>query len=103
MGATFAGKQAGTFGVMGSFSSFFSHHISTMEGGLIATDDEELCKIMLALRAHGWTRNLHKETLVTTPKSDDAYEEAFRYVLPGHNLGPRELSDRKSVWLGKRV
>src|SRR3546814_12231710 len=77
---------------MGSFSSFVSHHISTMEGGLIATDDEELCQIMLALRAHGWTRNLPKENLVTTPKSDDAFEEAFRFVLPGYNLRPLELS-----------
>src|SRR3546814_16978484 len=92
MGATFAGKQAGTFGVMGSFSSFFSHHISTMEGGLIATDDEELCQIMLALRAHGWTRNLPKENLVTTPKSDAASEEASRFVLPCYNLRPLALS-----------
>lgn len=92
MGATFAGKQAGTFGVMGSFSSFFSHHISTMEGGLIATDDEELYQIMLSLRAHGWTRNLPKENLVTSPKSDDPFEESFRFVLPGYNLRPLELS-----------
>ena len=57
MGATFAGRKAGTFGVMGSFSSFFSHHISTMEGGLVVTENEELYHIMLSLRAHGWTRN----------------------------------------------
>ena len=56
MGATFNGKQSGTFGVMGTF--MFSHHISTMEGGLVVTDDEELYHIMLVLRAHGWTRNL---------------------------------------------
>ena len=41
MGATFQGKQCGTFGLMGSFSSFFSHHIATMEGGMVLTDDEE--------------------------------------------------------------
>ncbi len=51
MGATYKGQQTGTFGVVGSFSSFFSHHISTMEGGLILTDDEELYHIMLSLRA----------------------------------------------------
>lgn len=92
MGATFEGKQAGTFGVMGTFSSFFSHHISTMEGGMVVTDDEELYHIMLSLRAHGWTRNLPKFNHVTGEKSDDPFEESFRFVLPGYNLRPLEMS-----------
>lgn len=92
MGATFNGQQAGTFGIMGSFSSFFSHHISTMEGGLIATDDEEIYQILLSLRAHGWTRNLPKTNLVCGEKSDDPFEESFRFVLPGYNLRPLEMS-----------
>ncbi|SFR32300.1 DegT/DnrJ/EryC1/StrS family aminotransferase [Litoreibacter janthinus] len=92
MGATFNGKQAGTFGVMGSFSSFFSHHISTMEGGLVVTDDEALYHIMLSLRAHGWTRNLPKENTLTGTKSDDPFEESFKFVLPGYNLRPLEMS-----------
>lgn len=92
MGATFGGRQAGTFGVMGTFSSFFSHHISTMEGGLIVTDDEELYHILLALRAHGWTRNLPKFNKLTGEKSDDPFEESFRFVLPGYNLRPLEMS-----------
>jgi len=92
MGATFDGKQAGTFGVMGSYSSFFSHHISTMEGGMVVTDDEELYHVMLSLRAHGWTRNLPKENHVTGTKSDDPFYESFRFVLPGYNLRPLEMS-----------
>lgn len=92
MGASFAGKMTGTFGIMGSFSSFFSHHISTMEGGLIATDDEELYHILLSLRAHGWTRNLPKLNHVCGEKSDDPFEESFRFVLPGYNVRPLELS-----------
>lgn len=92
MGATFQGKQAGTFGLMGSYSSFFSHHISTMEGGLVVTDNDELYQIMLSLRAHGWTRNLPKHNLVCGEKSDDPFEESFRFVLPGFNLRPLELS-----------
>jgi CDP-6-deoxy-D-xylo-4-hexulose-3-dehydrase len=91
MGATFAGKQAGTFGVMGTFSSFFSHHISTMEGGMIVTDDEELYQILLSLRAHGWTRNLPKHNLVCGEKSDDPFEESFRFVLPGYNVRPTDM------------
>lgn len=92
MGATLNGKQAGTFGIMGSFSAFFSHHISTMEGGLVVTDNTELYHLMLSLRAHGWTRNLPKENLVTGTKSDDPFEESFRFVLPGYNLRPLEMS-----------
>jgi CDP-6-deoxy-D-xylo-4-hexulose-3-dehydrase len=92
MGATFNGKQAGTFGVMGTFSCFFSHHISTMEGGVVVTDDQELYHIMLSLRAHGWTRNLPKFNLVTGEKSDNHFEESFRFVLPGYNLRPLEMS-----------
>ena len=92
LGAEFKGKKAGTFGIMGSFSSFFSHHISTMEGGLIVTDDEELYHILLSLRAHGWTRNLPKENLVCDTKSDDPFEESFRFVLPGYNVRPLEMS-----------
>lgn len=92
MGATFHGRQSGTFGVMGSFSSFFSHHISTMEGGFIVTEDEELYQILLCLRAHGWTRNLPKQNLVCSEKSDDPFLESFRFVLPGYNVRPLELS-----------
>lgn len=92
MGATFNDKQAGTFGAMGSYSCFFSHHISTMEGGVVVTDDEELYHVMLSLRAHGWTRNLPKFNHVTGEKSDDPFEESFRFVLPGYNLRPLEMS-----------
>lgn len=92
MGAVFEGRQTGTHGLMGTFSAFFSHHISTMEGGMVVTDDEELYHILLALRAHGWTRNLPTVNRVTTPKSDDAFTESFRFVLPGYNLRPLEMS-----------
>jgi CDP-6-deoxy-D-xylo-4-hexulose-3-dehydrase len=92
LGAKFEARMAGTFGVMGSFSSFFSHHISTMEGGMIVTDDEELYQILLSLRAHGWTRNLPKHNLVCGDKSDDPFEESFRFVLPGYNVRPLEMS-----------
>lgn len=97
MGALFRGRQAGTFGVMGSFSCFFSHHISTMEGGVVLTDDEELYHILLALRAHGWTRNLPRQNRLTGTKGDDPFEESFRFVLPGYNLRPLEMSGALGV------
>lgn len=92
LGAVYRGRQTGTFGLAGSYSAFVSHHISTMEGGVVVTDDEELHHIMLSLRAHGWTRNLPKENLVTGTKGDDPFFESFRFVLPGYNLRPLEMS-----------
>lgn len=92
LGATYFGRQAGTFGIVGSYSSFFSHHIATMEGGLVATDDEELYHLMLSLRSHGWTRHLPKINHVTGEKDDDSFKESFKFVLPGYNLRPVEMS-----------
>ena len=92
MGAKFGDKYTGTFAHVGSFSSFFSHHISTMEGGLVTTDDEELYHIMLSMRSHGWTRHLPMENRVTGIKSDNPFEESFNFVLPGYNLRPLEMS-----------
>ena len=91
MGATFENKYAGTFGLLGTFSTFFSHHMTTMEGGLIVTDDEELYHILLCIRAHGWTRNLPKINKVSN-KTDDWFIESFRFVLPGYNVRPLEMS-----------
>jgi len=92
MGAKFKKRYTGTFGVMGTFSTFFSHHISTMEGGVILTDDEELYHVLLALRAHGWTRNLPKSNYVSGVKSNDEFLESFKFVLPGYNVRPLEMS-----------
>lgn len=92
LGAVFDGRQSGTFGLMGTFSLFFSHHISTMEGGVVISNDEELHHILLSIRAHGWTRNLPKHNLVSSTKSEDIFYESFRFVLPGFNLRPLELS-----------
>jgi len=91
MGAEFKGKQAGTFGLVGTFSTFYSHHMATMEGGLIVTDDEEIYHVMICLRAHGWTRHLPKQNHVSN-KSDNAFDESFRFILPGYNVRPVEMS-----------
>ena len=53
---------SGTFGLCGSFSTFFSHHISTMEGGIVATNNDEIYQILISLRAHGWTGIFQKIT-----------------------------------------
>lgn len=91
MGATLNGKQCGTFGHVGTFSSYFSHHISTMEGGVLVTDDTETYHVARSLRAHGWTRDLPADTRIYDERDDDFYE-AYRFILPGYNARPLELS-----------
>lgn len=91
MGAKFMGKECGTHGALGSFSTFFSHHLCTMEGGVTVTDDEKLYHLMLAIRAHGWTRNLPEQNLVTGVKSSNSFEESYKFVVPGYNLRPLEV------------
>ena len=103
LGARFDDQWAGTFGIAGSFSSFFSHHISTMEGGFVVTDSEELYHVMLSVREHGWTRSLPERNLVTGAKSDDWFEESFRFVLPGFNLRPLELSGALAIEQIKKI
>jgi CDP-6-deoxy-D-xylo-4-hexulose-3-dehydrase len=91
MDAELRGRKAGTFGDLSTFSTFFSHHISTMEGGLVTTDDQELYELVLSMRAHGWVRDLPKDSLIYDRKGDDFYE-AYRFILPGYNVRPTELS-----------
>lgn len=91
LGAKDAGTFAGTAGLMGTFSAFFSHHISTMEGGIILTDDEQLYQEMISLRSHGWTRELPVENHVHA-KSGELFDDMFRFVLPGYNVRPLEMS-----------
>ena len=92
LGATFGGKHTGTFGAIGTYSSFFSHHIATMEGGLCVTDDDELYHILLCLRAHGWTRNLPWPNKIVDKDPRGDFHELFRFVLPGYNVRPLEMS-----------
>ena len=91
MGALLNGKLCGTFGDIGTFSTFFSHHISTMEGGIIVTKDEEIYHLAKSLRAHGWTRDIPPDSSIYNKNSDDFYE-AYRFILPGYNARPLELS-----------
>lgn len=91
MGSKIDERFVGTFGICGTFSTFFSHHLSTMEGGMIVTDDEEVYHLLLSLRAHGWTRQLPSNNHLCM-KSDDSFYESFRFILPGYNVRPLEMS-----------
>ncbi len=91
MGSTIQNKFTGTFGLMGTFSTFFSHHICTMEGGLITTNDSRIYEILLSLRAHGWTRELSPDNYLH-PKSGNNWQDLFTFILPGFNVRPLEMS-----------
>jgi len=91
MDAELAGRKTGGFGDVATFSTFFSHHLSTMEGGIVVTDDRELFELSRALRAHGWTRDLPADS-VLYERSPDDFVEAYRFILPGYNLRPLEIT-----------
>jgi len=91
MGSSLNGRLCGTFGDINTFSTFFSHHISTMEGGVLATNTTELYHLARSLRSHGWTRDLPQDTAVFEKRDDDFFE-AYRFILPGYNARPLELS-----------
>ena len=90
MGASFDGKYAGTFGLIGSYSTYFSHHLCTMEGGMNVTDDEELYHYMLSIRSHGWTRHLPNDSTIYK-KLNDPFYESFNFIVPGFNVRPLEI------------
>lgn len=90
MGALYKGKYTGTFGLIGSFSTYYSHHLCTMEGGVNVTDDEELYHYMLSIRSHGWTRHLPDNSSIYQ-KLEDPFYESFNFIMPGFNVRPLEI------------
>ena len=90
LGAKYKEKTLGTFGDIGTFSFYFSHHITTIEGGMITTSNKELYNIMKSMRAHGWTRDLEdrKKYEKENPKIDSKY----LFINSGFNLRSNELA-----------
>jgi len=93
LGSKYKGTTCGNFGMVSTFSSFFGHIISTIEGGMACTNSEELYIMLLMLRAHGWDRNLPKEVQEKL-RSDygiDDFNAAFTFYVPGYNVRPMEI------------
>jgi CDP-6-deoxy-D-xylo-4-hexulose-3-dehydrase len=94
VGASGYGQKLGTFGDMGSFSTYFGHQISTIEGGIVSTNDKKLHDLLLMLRSHGWSKDLdpqaHRE-LVERYKIDD-FHSPFVFYVPGLNLRSTDLN-----------
>ncbi|MDC2969406.1 DegT/DnrJ/EryC1/StrS family aminotransferase [Candidatus Pelagibacter sp.] len=88
MGAKINNKFTGTFGIVNTFSTFFSHHISTIEGGVLLTNNREIYEIALSLRSHGWTRDNSKSFYMK--KFQSSYED-YCFILPGYNVRPNNI------------
>ena len=93
MGSKFRGDYLGTAGLMSCFSLYYGHHLSTIEGGLINTDDKEIYNILLALRSHGWDRDLSTEDAKELSDEWDVSPEnkAYTFYYPGFNLRATDL------------
>jgi len=113
MGCEYEGKKLGTFGEMSSFSTYFGHHISTIEGGFISTDNFELYELLLSLRSHGWDRDLSKHTQKKLRKEwkVSEFDSMYTFYHAGYNLRSTDLQayiglgqiDNLTVWGTKRA
>tara|TARA_R110000824_G_scaffold300455_2_gene488467 strand:- start:80 stop:1234 length:1155 start_codon:yes stop_codon:yes gene_type:complete len=93
LGSEFKGKKLGTFGLMSSFSMYFGHHMSTIEGGMVCTDDKDMYNMLKCLRSHGWDRDLdedYRDALRKNHPSSD-FENLYRFYYYGFNFRPTDL------------
>src|SRR3954462_2601908 len=89
LGTRHAGRIAGTSGDVGTYSFFFSHHISTIEGGMVVTNDDDLAELLRCLRAHGWTRHLRNRAAIEARHPE--LDPRFLFVNTSFNLRPTEI------------
>lgn len=93
VGSTYNNVQTGCFGIMSSFSLYMGHHISTIEGGFVSTDNKELYNILLSIRAHGWDRDWddkYKDKMREKYSVDD-FKSLYTFYYPGFNLRATDL------------
>lgn len=92
-GSKHGGKKLGTFGKMSSFSLYFGHHLSVIEGGMVCTDDDELYNVLKMIRSHGWDRDLDKETQnkLREEWNVDDFSALYTFYVPGFNLRSTDL------------
>ena len=95
LGTVYKGRKLGNFGLASTFSFFVGHHLSTIEGGVVCTDNRELAEMLRLVRAHGWDRNLNNyQTKLLRKKfgiHSDFYGSYTFYDL-GYNFRPTEIN-----------
>lgn len=92
-GTKFRGTKLGNFGLMSSFSTYFGHTMSTIEGGVISTNDEEIYNTLLQLRSHGWDRDLsiEKQQELRNEWGVTDFSSLYTFYVPGFNLRSTDL------------
>jgi len=93
IGSMYNNRKLGSIGDLGTFSFYFGHHISTIEGGMISTNDEDLYHLLLSIRSHGWDRDLpeyKKRELRDKYKVSD-FRALYTFYYPGFNLRSTDL------------
>lgn len=92
-GTKYKGKKLGNFGLMSSFSTYFGHTMSTIEGGVITTNDEDIFHTLLQLRSHGWDRDLpiEKQKELRSTWNIDEFSALYTFYIPGLNLRSTDL------------
>jgi CDP-6-deoxy-D-xylo-4-hexulose-3-dehydrase len=105
VGSKFGEKKLGTFGSMSSFSFYFGHHISTIEGGMVCTDDEDLYHILLSIRSHGWDRDLpeEKRNQLRQNYGVSNFRSLYTFYYPGFNLRSTDLQAFIGIGQMKRI
>jgi CDP-6-deoxy-D-xylo-4-hexulose-3-dehydrase len=93
IGSKYDNKLLGTFGDLSTFSFYFGHHMSTIEGGMISTNDEELYNILLSIRSHGWDRDLSpsKQNELRLKYNITDFRSLYTFYYPGFNLRSTDL------------
>jgi CDP-4-dehydro-6-deoxyglucose reductase, E1 len=93
MGSKYQGKKLGTYGLMSSFSTYFGHHISTIEGGFVSTDDEELYEVLKSIRSHGWDRDASPEysKQLRNEWNTSEFDSLYTFYHSGFNLRSTDL------------
>mgnify|MGYP001290996847 FL=1 len=93
MGCEHEEKKLGTFGLASTFSTYFGHHISTIEGGFISTDDKDLYELLVSMRSHGWDRDLSRETQLSLRKDWDVpdFNALYTFYYSGFNFRSTDL------------
>ena len=92
-GATFQGRKLGSFGWASNFSFYYAHHLSTIEGGMICSDDEEFIQVCRVMRSHGMTRESTSEVFKNGYKERHPdLSPDFIFAFPSHNMRSTELN-----------
>jgi CDP-6-deoxy-D-xylo-4-hexulose-3-dehydrase len=93
IGSKYNGEKLGTFGDLSTFSFYFGHHMSTIEGGMVSTNDEDLYHILLSIRSHGWDRDLpqKKQVELREKYNINNFRALYTFYYPGFNLRATDL------------